>query len=105
MREEECHIDVEMFLGGQAGWEADSPHHPVILHEMFQHAAEQGQKDVECMIHQGFQHGLLKLDPKVDISAIWLVGPQTSGEEFKSLYYEVYKLQRLLGLPQGSWNG
>ena len=23
---------------GQAGWEVDSPHCPIILHEMFQHA-------------------------------------------------------------------
>ena len=37
--------------------------------------------------------------PKVDVSAIQLVGPQTSREEFKSLYYEVYKLWRLLGSP------
>ena len=50
VREVECHMDVEMFLEGQAGWEVDSPHHPVILHEMFQHTAEQGQKEVECMI-------------------------------------------------------
>ena len=48
------------------------------------------------------QHGLLKLDPKADVSAIWLVGPQTCREEFKSLYYEVYKLQRLLGSPLGN---
>ena len=37
----------------------------------------------------------------MDISAILLVGPQTSREEFKSLYYEMYKLQRLLGSPPG----
>ena len=35
-------MDVEMFLEGHAGWEVDSPHHPIILHEMFQHAIEQG---------------------------------------------------------------
>ena len=68
---------------------------PCILHEMFQHALEEGQKEVECMICQSCQHGLLKLDPKADASAIQLVGPQTCREEFKSLYYEVYKLQRL----------
>ena len=39
------------------------------------------------------------LDPKADVSAIQLVGPQTSKEEIQSLYYEVYKLQRLLGSP------
>ena len=51
VREGECHMDVEMFLEGQAGWEVDSPHCPVILHKMFQHATEQGQKEAECMIH------------------------------------------------------
>ena len=101
VREVECHMDVEMFLEGQAGWAVDSPHCSVILHEMFQHTAEQGQKEAECMICYGHQHGLLKLDPKVDVSTVWLVGPQTSREEFKALYYEVYKLWRLLGSPQG----
>ena len=79
--------------------EVDSPHRLIILHEMFQHASGQGWKEAECMIHSGCQRGLPKLDPKADVSAIWLVGPQTSREEFKSLYYEVYKLQRLLGSP------
>ena len=94
-------MNVELFLEGQARWEADSPHHLVILHEMSQHALEQGQKEAECMICRGCQHGLPKLDPKVDISTIQLVGSQTSREEFESLYYEVYKLQRLLGSPPG----
>ena len=50
VREVEWHMDVEMFLEGQAGWEVDSPHQPIILHEMFQHAMEQGQKEAEHMI-------------------------------------------------------
>ena len=75
---------------------------PIILYEMFQHAIEQGQKEVECMICQGCQHGLLKMDLKADISAIQLVGPQTSREEFKALYYEVCKLQGLPGSPMGA---
>ena len=95
----EHHRDVELFLEGQARWEVDSPHCLIILHEMFQHASEQEQKEAECMICWGCRHGLLKLDPKADISAVQLVGPQTSGKEFKSLYYEVYKLQRLPGSP------
>ena len=37
----------------------------------------------------------------MDISAVQLVGPQTRREEFKYLYYEVYKLQRLPGPPPG----
>ena len=94
-------MNVEMFLEGHAGWEVDSPHHPIILHEMFQHATEQGQKEAEHMICQGHQHSLPKLYPKADISAIQLIGPQTSKEEFRALYYEVYKLRRLPGSPLG----
>ena len=94
-------MDVELFLEGQARWEVDSPHCLIILHEMYQHALEQGWKEVECMICWGCWHCLSKLDPKADVSAIQLVGPHTSREEFKSLYYEVYKLQRLLGSPPG----
>ena len=92
-------MDVDMFLDGYAGWEVGSPHCPVILHEMFQYTAGQGQKEVEWMICWGHRHGLPRLDPKADISAIQLVGPQTSKEEFRALYYEVYKLGRLPGSP------
>ena len=93
----ECHMDVEMFLDGYAGWEVGSPHHPIILHEMFQHTAEQGQKEAECMIHQCCWHGLPKLDSWADISAIQWVGPQTNEEDFRTLYSKVYKLRRLPG--------
>ena len=51
------------------------------------------------MVHQGCQQELPKLDPEADVSAIQLVGPQTSKEEIQSLYLEVYKLWRLLGSP------
>ena len=40
VRETECHMDVDMFLDGYAGWKMGSPHHPVILHKMFQYAVE-----------------------------------------------------------------
>ena len=53
VREMEHHMDVEMFLDGYAGWEVGSLHYPIILHEMFQHIAEQGQKEAECMICWG----------------------------------------------------
>ena len=94
-------MDMEMFLEGYNGWEVDSPHCPIILHKMFQHVTEEGQNEAECMICWGCQHGLPKLDPKVDASAIQLVRPQTSREDFRALYYEVYKLQRLPGSPLG----
>ena len=99
VQETEWLMDVEVSLEGQARWEADSPHHLIMLHEMFQHASEQGQKEAECMVCQGHWHGLPKLDPKADVSAIQLVGPQTSRKKIASLYYEVYKLKRLLGSP------
>ena len=95
---EHC-MDVDMFLDGYAGWEVGSPHHPIILHKMFQYAMEQGQKEAEWKVHQGHQHSLPKLDPQADASAIQLVGPQTSKEEFRALYYKVYKLRRLPGSP------
>ena len=54
------------------------------------------------MICQGCQHGLLHLDPKADVSAVQLVGYQSTTEEIKDLYHQVYKLTRLLGpLPCG----
>ena len=37
-------MDVKLFLEGQSRWETDSPHHLMMLHEVFQHASEQGQK-------------------------------------------------------------
>ena len=92
-------MDVKLFLEGQAKWEADSPHCLVVLHKMFQHASEQGQKEVEHMVCLGYWHRYPKLDPEVDVSTIQLVGPQTSRKEIESLYYEMYKLWRLPGSP------
>ena len=97
-------MDVELFLEGQTKWEADSPHCLMMLYKMFQHAADQGWKEVEQMVCQGCQHKFPKLYPEVDISTVQPVGPQTSNEEIQSLYLEVYKLQRLLGSPPESQN-
>ena len=94
-------MDVKLFLEGQPKWEADSPHRLMMLYEMFQHAADQGQKEAEWMVHWSCQQELPKLDPEADVSAIQLVGPQTSKEEIQSLYLEVYKLWRLPGSPPG----
>ena len=47
------------------------------------------------MIHWGHRHSLPHLDLQVDISTVQLVGPCTSREEFRDLYYQVYKLSRL----------
>ena len=40
-------VDVDLFLDAQNQWAEDSPHHLIILHEMFLHAAAKGWKEVE----------------------------------------------------------
>ena len=49
IREAERIIESEMFLDEYPRWELRTPHQTVILHEMFLHAAEQGQKEAEHM--------------------------------------------------------
>ena len=94
-------MDVELFLEGQAQWEEDSPHCLAIMHEMFQHAAAEGQKEAEQIVCQGCQQKLPQLKPEVGIPTIQLVGPETFKEELQELYLEVYKLNRLPGSPPG----
>ena len=43
-------MDVDLFLEVQGKWLEDSPHHLVILHEMFCHVALEGQKEVERIV-------------------------------------------------------
>ena len=40
-------MDMDLFLEIQGKWAQDSPHCLVILHEMFCHAASEGQKEAE----------------------------------------------------------
>ena len=40
-------MDIELFIEGQAKWGADSPHCLMMLYEMFHHATDEGQKEVE----------------------------------------------------------
>ena len=40
-------MDVDLFLEIQSSWAKDSPHCLMILHEMFCHAASEGQKEAE----------------------------------------------------------
>ena len=51
VQEMEWVMDVELFLEGQIQWEEDSPHHLAMMHEMFQHAAAEGQKEAEWIVH------------------------------------------------------
>ena len=99
IQEMEQHMDTEMFLDEYPCWEAEGLHCPLILQEMFLQAAHSGRKEAECMICQGHQHGLPHLDLQADASTVQAVGPQTSREEIRDMYYKVYKLQRLPGSP------
>ena len=101
VREMEWLMNVELFLEGQAQWEEDSPHLLVIMHEIFQHAAAEGQKEAEQIVCQGCWQKLPQLNPEAGLPAIQLVGPETSKEELQELYLEVYKLHRLPGSPPG----
>ena len=85
-------MDVELFLELQNSWSEDSPHCLVFLHEMFWHAAIEGQKEVEQTIHQGCQLHTPQLNPEVGIPTIQLVGPEMTKEELMEIYLEVYKL-------------
>ena len=67
-------MDVEMFLDEYLLWEVGGLHCPIILQGMFAHAAKSGQKEVERLICRGVWHGILRLAPEADVSAIQLVG-------------------------------
>ena len=95
IREMEQHMDAKMFLDEYPHWEAEGLHCPLIPQEMFLQTAHSGRREAEWMICWGCWHGLLHLDQQVDVSVIWLVGPQTSREEIRDLYYQVCKLKWL----------
>ena len=95
IREAEYHLDTELFLDKYLWWDVGGQHHPFILQRMFMHVTESGWKEAERLIHCGCWCGLPGLDPKVDISAIQLMGYQTSQEEIGELFHEVYMLKRL----------
>ena len=43
-------VDMDLFLEAQGQWAKDSPHHLVILHEMFLHATSKGWKEAEQVV-------------------------------------------------------
>ena len=94
-------LDVDLFLEAQEQWAKDSPHHLVIFHEMFLHAASEGQKEAERVVCQGHQQYMPQLDPEVGIPTIQLVHPEIGREKLLDLYLEVYKLHRLPSSPPG----
>ena len=90
-------MDVDLFLEIQNRWPEDSPHHLVILHEMFWHAAIEGQKEAEQTVCQGCQQHMPQQNPEAGIPTVQLVGLETTKEELLEMYLEVYKLHRLPG--------
>ena len=56
---------------------------------MFLHAAERGQKEAQCMVHQD---STLEPDPEAGNSAMELLGYQTSHKEIQDIYQSVYLL-------------
>ena len=67
-------IDVELFLELQSSWPEDSPHCLMILYEMFQDAAIEGQKEVKQTFCWGHWLHMPQLDPEVGVPTIQLVG-------------------------------
>ena len=94
-------MDVDLFLEMQGKWAEDSPHCLVILHKMFCHAASEGQKEAEQIVHQGHWQCMAQLNPEAGIPTIELVGLETSREELLEIYLEVNKLHRFPGSPLG----
>ena len=90
LREAEWRFDAKLFLTEYPRWEIGAPHQSVILHEMFLHATEWGQKEAERFICQGYQDSLPRPDPEVDQSAMKLVGYRTSHKKIRDLYHSVY---------------
>ena len=97
--EHQSKIDIGFFLDKYPRWELGTPHWSVILHEMFLHAAERGQKEAECMVHWGCQGSTSEPNPEAGHSTMELVGYWTSHKEIQDIYQSVYLLRRLLGLP------
>ena len=69
-RELEQMVDSELFLDEYPRWGLGTAHQSVVLHEMFLHAAGQGWKEVECMLHRGCWGSVPKPEPGVDQSAM-----------------------------------
>ena len=101
MHEMERALDMDLFLEAQEQWAKDSPHHLVIFHKMFLHAASKGQKEAERVVCRGCQWYMPQLDPEAGIPAIQLVHPEIGREKLLDLYLEVYNLHRLPSSPPG----
>ena len=101
VQEMERVVDIDLFLEAQKQWAKDSPHHLVILHEMFLHATSEGRKEAEWVVCWGCHQHMPRLDPEAGIPAVHLVHLEIDREQLLELYLEVYKLHRLPGSPPG----
>ena len=79
-------LDMELFLELQNSWPEDSPHCLMILHEMFWHAAMEGQKEAERTVHRGCWLHMPQLNPEVGAPTVQLVGLETTKEELMEIY-------------------
>ena len=99
VREAEHHLNVELFLDEYPQWDLSRPHHPLILQQMFAHAAASEQREAERHVYHRWWEGPSKLDPEAGVPTIQLVGFWTTREEVADLYKQVYMLWRLLEVP------
>ena len=74
IREAEQRLDAKLFQDEYPRWDIGAPHQSIILHEMFLHTAEQGEKEGERFIQQGCQHSLPRPDPGADLPTMKPVG-------------------------------
>ena len=98
-REAKQIVESDLFLDEYPRWDLGSPHRLVILHEMFLHAESRGQKEAECMCHQGHQSRVREPSSEEDQSALHLIGYHTSRKELRDVYHSVYLLNRVPGSP------
>ena len=102
MHELERAMDVDLFLEIQGKWAEDSPHHLVILHEMFCHAASEGQErgGTNHLLRPSAAHA--PAEPRGGHTHhVELVGLGTSREELLEIYLEVYKLHQVAWISTG----
>ena len=59
-------VDLELFLDEYPQWNLGTPHWSVVLHKMFLHAMEWGQKKAEYMFCQGCWGTVYEPDPRAD---------------------------------------
>ena len=98
-REAERVVEIDLFLDEHPWWNIGSPHWSVILHEMFLHAASQGQKEAEHMCCQGHQGSIREPSSEADQSALHLIGYHMSRKELRDIYHSMYFLNRAPGFP------